>query len=233
MKPRIFRILKAFTAAVLFAALPLTSDAIEATQQPLPGSPDGIKVNGQRAPKTVSISYEAGQVLKLVRAKVNDDVVMAFIENSSSGFALTAEEIVQLHNEGISDKMIQAMLARKKQNAQPQAVVSVVQQAAPQEAAPQQPTVVQQPATVVAQPAVTYVQSQPVYVPAPTTYVYAAPYYSYYDPYPYWGYSAWSPRVSLNFGWGGHYGGHWGHWSGHHVGFRGGSHGGFHGGHRR
>jgi hypothetical protein len=167
---------------------------------------------------------------------VNEDVVMAFIENSSSGFALTAEEIVQLHNEGVSDKMIQAMLARKK--AQPPAVVSVVQQATAQEAAPQQQTqtVVQQPATVVAQPTVTYVQSQPVYVPAPTTYVYAAPYYSYYDRYPYWGYSGWSPRVSFNFGWGGHYRGHWGHWSGHHAGFRGGfhgHHGGFHGGHRR
>src|SRR5829696_1172173 len=112
MKPCMVRISKAITAAVLFAALPLRSEAIEAIQQPLPGSPEGITVNAQRAAKTVSISHDAGQVLKLVRAKVNDDVVMAFIENSSSGFALTAEEIVQLHNEGVSDKMIQAMLAR-------------------------------------------------------------------------------------------------------------------------
>src|SRR6185436_5674364 len=123
------------------------------------------------APKTVWISHEAGDVLKLVRAKVNDDVVMAFIENSRTGFNLSADEIVQLHNEGVSDRMIQAMLARRK--AAPQPTISAPQQ----EVAVAPPTVVQQPTTVVTQPTTTYVQSEP-------TYVYQDPYY-YSSYYPY------------------------------------------------
>lgn len=185
------------------------------------------------------MSHEAGEVLKLVRANVAENVVMAFIESSRTGFNLTADEIVQLHNEGVSDTMIQAMLARKRQT--PQATISVAPEAtqlapAPQ---PQQQIVVQQQPAVVSQPSVTYVQSEPVYVGAPTTYVYRAPYYSYYDSYPYyWGSSYWYPRVSFNFGWrggyyGGHYGygGHWGHYTSvpNYCGF----HGGFRGGHHR
>jgi hypothetical protein len=152
---------------------------------------------------------------------------MAFIENSRTGFSLTADEIVQLHNEGVTDKMIQAMLARKKV-APPQPNIAVAPEPV-QQPAPQQQTIVQQPAQVVTQPSVTYVQSEPVYVGSPT-YVYRYPYY--YDSYPYYWGSYWYPRVSFNFGFG-HYGGYrYNHFapSFHYGGHFGG--GGFHGGYR-
>ncbi|HUS36075.1 MAG TPA: hypothetical protein VM680_12060 [Verrucomicrobiae bacterium] len=178
-------------------------------------NPNGLRIATPRAPKTISMSHEAGEVLKLVRADVADEVVMAFIKGSRTGFNLTADEIIALHNGGVADEMINEMLARKKQA--PPVIVAAPQPAPQPEPAPQQ-TVVQQPA-----PTVTYVQQQPqtVYVPAPTTYVYRAP-YTYYDPYPYYyrGYSAY-PRVSFNFGFG-HFGGyhHYGHF-GHHGSFHG------------
>jgi hypothetical protein len=240
MKPRIVRPSQILTAALLLVFLPAGAYSLET---PAPANPQpGINVPAPRpAPKTVWMSHEATEVLKLVRAHVTEDVVMAFIENSRAGFSLTADEIVQLHNEGVSDKMIQAMLARRKA---PPATVSVAQEAPQPQPMPPQQVIVQQPA----QPSVTYVPSEPVYVTAPTTtYVYPEPYYSYYDPYPFYGgYSGWYPRVSFNFGfrngfYGGHYryGGSWGHSApgghfsgGFHGGYSGGWHGGggFHGG---
>jgi hypothetical protein len=242
MKPHIVRISQTITAALSLAFLPAAGYSLE-TQSTTAQS--GITVPAPKpAPKTIWISHEAGEVLKLVRANVTEDVVMAFIENSRTGFNLSADEIVQLHNEGVSDKMIQAMLARRKT---PQPAIAVTQEAPQPAPQPQQQIVVQQPA----QPQVTYVPSQPVYVTAPaTTYVYREPYYTYYDSYSYpyyWAYSPWYPRVSFNFGFGsGYYGGHyryggsWGHAPIHYSGgFRGGysggvhAGGGFHGGHHR
>lgn len=243
MKPHIVRTSQILTAAFSLAFLPAVAYSLE-TPQTITAQA-GISVPAPKpAPKTVWMSHEAAEVLKLVRANVTEDVVMAFIENSRTGFNLSADEIVQLHNDGVSDKMIQAMLARKK--AAPP-VVAVAQEAPQPQAqpTPQQQIVVQQPA----QPTVTYVPSEPVYVTAPTTtYVYREPYYSYYDSYPYyWGFY---PRVSFNFGfrsgyYGGHYryGGSWGHYApihhyggGFHGGYAGGGWhggGGFHGGHHR
>jgi hypothetical protein len=178
----------------------------------------GLKIATPKPPKTVRISHEAGEVLKLVRAGVTDEVVMAFIKSSQTGFNLTADEIIALHNEGVADELINEMLARKKQA--PRVII-----AAPQSAPRSQQTVVQQSA-----PIVTYVQQpQTVYVPAPSTYVYRAPVYTHYDPYPYYYRSHWSfPRVSFNFGFGHHWGHHhWGHHRFGHFGHRRGFHGHF------
>jgi hypothetical protein len=229
MKPRLF---SQFAATVaLFAALSFPLHALDTAQPAPPAENNGLKVPAPQPSKNAWMSREASDVLKLVRASVNEDVVMAYIENTRTGFNLSADEIVQLHNEGVSDKMINAMLAHRKQI--PQVIAAAPQTAAPEAA--QQQMIAQQPATVVTQPQVTYVQSQPVYVPAPTTYsyVYSQPYYSYYDPL-YWNY--W-PRVSYNFGYrGGFYGRsyypHYAHYAPHSYGggFHGGWSGGFHGG---
>lgn len=175
----------------------------------------GLKVASPKPSRQVWISHEAGEVLKLVRADVPDEVVMAYIKDSKTGFSLSADEIIALHNEGVADEMIHEMLKRKKQAPQP--LIS-----APQSQPQPQQTVVQQAPP----PTVTYVQQpQTVYVPAPTTYVYSAPAYTYYDPFPYYYRSYSYPRVSFNFGFGhhlGYFGHHHRHWGGHrHFGFHG------------
>jgi hypothetical protein len=194
-----------------FLSLAILTSTAETAQ-----NPGGLKIAAPKPAKSVSLSYEAGEVLKLVRSDVADEVVMAFIKNSKTGFNLTADEIIALHNEGVADEMINEMLARKKQAPR---IVVAAPQPAPQPEPAQQQTVVQQPA-----PTVTYVQQpQTVYVPAPITYVYRAPVYTYYDPYPYYYRSYWSyPRVSFNFGFGHHWGHHhFGHFGHHGVGFHG------------
>jgi hypothetical protein len=210
MKPRILPTLTLTAAVVLSVFFTLPVRSIE--------NSSGIKVAAPKPNKTVWISHQAGEVLKLVRAGVANEVVMAYVKNSKSGFDLSADAIIHLHNEGVSDELINEMLARKKQT--PPVIIAAPQ---PQQ---QQPSTVFQPApqSVVTQPAVTYVQPQTVYVPAPTTYVYRSPAYTYYDSYPYYGRSHWYPRVSFNFGFGHHH--HFRHYFGrhHHWGFRGGHH---------
>lgn len=179
-------------ASVLIAVAPrLAAEDVPATPPPsaTPTAP-------------VHLSYAAGEVLKLVQAKMGVDTVAAFIDRSNTGYSLSAEEIVYLRGQGVSDRLITAMLNHAPAPAAPSPV------ATPAPAAPAQGPVIVQPAT-------TYVQT----VPAPTVYV-DAPYYGYYGgyyPY-YYGY----PAVSLSFGFGGYYRGGYYHGGGFRGGFRGG-----------
>jgi len=163
------------------------------------------------APVTSSIpplAYGVPQVLQLVQAKISDDTVIAYINNSRINYGLDANQIIYLRQQGVSDAVVSAMLNQPK----PGAVA----------AAPAAPTATPAPApaqvaSAPVAPTVTYVQSQPTvtYVQTPpTTYYYTQPYY-YYPSYAYY------PPVSLSFGFG---------WGG---GWRGGYHGGYRGGWHR
>jgi len=165
----------------------------------------------------VELSYGMPQVLQLVKAKVSENVILTYVQNSGNRYGLNANQIVYLRQQGVSDAIITAML---NQHAQ-------VAQAAPQQNysdANSAPT-----ATVVAQPATAYVQTVPsstVYViPDTQTYRY---YNGYYDSYPYYGgyYYGWPyPALSFSFGFGGGYRGGY-----YHGGWGGGYRGGYYGG---
>jgi hypothetical protein len=179
--------------------------------------------------RPLRISETAATLLKLQRGDVNEQVIVTYIQNARRNFDLSADDIVYLKKEGVSDKIVSAALSHRAKF--PQVVVSAPQ---PQ---PQQPATVQvqpapQPTVIVAPPQTTYIQT----APAPV-YVYSAPSYRYYNPYPYSysyypyryrhygyhypGYSYSYPRFSFNVGFGrGYHGGFYRHhgWSGHHHG---------------
>ena len=179
--------------------------------------PPGAVPAAQTSP--VQLSYGATEVTQLAKAKVADDTIVAFVQNSGRAYSLTAPEILALRSEGVSDRVITAMLEQqtKKQTDAAAQLASAPPPPAPQPDAASQPAPA--PAAAYAQaPAVTYVQTAPAYAPASTVYVpYAAPTY-YYAPY--YGYSYPAVSLSLGFGFGGYYGGY----------YHGG--GGFHGGRR-
>ncbi|MEI6357681.1 MAG: hypothetical protein WCP53_11365 [Verrucomicrobiota bacterium] len=163
-----------------------------------------------------ALSYGSNEVLKLVRAKVGDDTVVAYIDHATSAYALSATDLIYLRSEGVSDKVLSAMLTRSK-GTEAAAFAPAAPIAPPPPAAapasyvganPQPTQTVVQPAQVVVQPAVT------TYIQAPQQVVVAAPVVYDYGYYPYYGYRY--PAVSLSFGFGG--------------GYRGGYRGGFHGG---
>ena len=150
------------------------------------------------------LAYGVSQILQLAQAKVGDDTIVAYIQNSGNSYGLNADQIIYLRQQGISSAVITTMLNQPKPG---------VAAAAPTTSAPPATS-----STATAAPTVTYVQTVPA-----TTYYYSVPdtTYYYYQPYYYPAYGCY-PGVSLSFGWGGWYGG----------GFRGGGFrgGGFHGG---
>lgn len=185
-----------------------------------------------------TLAWATQEVLKLCRARVSEETVMAFVGRATTSFDLTADDILYLKEQGVSERVLNAMLSQRPN---PGTTVAAAAVPSPTNSGgggkasvltapgvPQTPTVVyQQPP-----PTVVYQQAPPVVVRSSPTYVYSAPYYSSYGCYPYygWGY----PRVSLSFGFG-YYGGHWGGYRGGYCGgYRGGFYhgGGYHGGRR-
>jgi hypothetical protein len=174
------------------------------------------------APK---LPYGVADVVKLNRAQVSEDVILTYVQNSGTVYNLGPQEIVYLHEQGVSDRVINTMQDQRKK-----ATEATAQTAPPAAPAPQTyadtATVAAAPAYY--QPAPVCVQPAPVYVPASTLYVipyYGSGYYvssGYYRPYyggycgsyrPYYGsyyggcYRP-SVAVSVGFGFGGHGYGH-------------------------
>jgi hypothetical protein len=134
-------------------------------------------------------------VLKLSRARVNDDVTLNYIQNSGTIYNLSAKDLIYLKNEGVSDKVVNAMQDQRKraiESSSPSPAVQVYSgtptaTAAAPVYAPQ-PIYVQEPTyfepIAVAEPA--YEPASSVYViPYPTpTY----PRYTFASSYPSYGY---------------------------------------------
>jgi hypothetical protein len=174
----------------------------------------------------VHLPYGVDDVLKLCRGQVNEDVVVAYVQSSGIPFSLSANDIVYLKQEGVSDRIVGAMLDQKNR------YLAANQNVAPGQTAPNY----QQQDNSQAQAPVTYVQppSSSVYV-IPNNGAY--PYYNYgynpyyYSSYPYYGgyYGGYyGPAFGLSFHFGDH-GFHGGGFHGHDFGHGGHSvgHGGF------
>jgi hypothetical protein len=152
------------------------------------------------------MSYGMSQVLQLVQAKVGEDTIIAFIQSSRNSYGLTADQIIYLKQQGVSDAVITAMLK------QPRAGVAEAGPTAPLDA---EPAYAGQDSTATV---------APPDASGPETTYYAQPYY-YDQPY-------YCPGLPFYYGgyWGGGYGGGYraGGFRGG-TGFHGSGGGGFHG----
>jgi hypothetical protein len=200
-------------------------------------------------PAPANLPYGVADILKLSRAQISDDVILNYIQNSGTIYNLAPKDIVYLHDQGVSERVLTAMLAQRQLAAAspsaPAPQSPLAQAAVPAPPPPAPNNIVEAPLTPVYNPPAGIVT--PPSTPAPST-VYVIPYapaeaayYGYYTPYygtPYYGgyyapgycYGGYygGPVVSFGFGFGGrgHYYGGW--HGGFHGGFRGGVHGGGH-----
>ena len=180
-----------------------------------------VAADPSSAPPPVQLSYGVPEILKLGRAHVSDEVIVAFIKSSGRIYRLSASEILYLREQGVSDPVLTAMLESRRNVTAPapQLAPEPAQNAAPANSGSSSP----HSASVVTQPAPTYVAPAPVYVQPSPVYIYPSSSYEYYRPYnnwSYWGY----PALSFGVGFGlGYYGGY-------HGGGHGYYHGGYHGG---
>jgi hypothetical protein len=126
------------------------------------------------------------QILKLEQAKVSDDTIIAYIKNSGINYNLNADQIISLHQQGVSDAVLTAMLSQPR----PAAVTATVPAPASPPSQTYSTTIPADTAMATDQPAAAYVQT------VPTTYYY----YSYSAPYFYY-YPAFYSPIYGSYGW--------------------------------
>src|SRR5439155_1211767 len=60
------------------------------------------------------LPYGVEDVLKLSRAQVSEDITLTYIQNSGTIYDLRPNDIVYLKEQGVSDKLISAMMEQRK-----------------------------------------------------------------------------------------------------------------------
>jgi hypothetical protein len=160
----------------------------------------------------VKLPYGVVDVLSLSRARISEDVILNYIRNTGTIYNLGPGELVYLKNEGVSDRVLNAMLDQH---------TAAVADATAQKATPAVTTTAAPPVY----PNVYAPATTPVYVPIYSepepsgSSVYILPYapvhnayYGYYGPrYSYYstGYYPYSPVFSFGFRVGGGLGPHY------------------------
>lgn len=83
----------------------------DAADQSLANAPGTIISTPSSAPDT-SRNPQLNDVVKLVRAGVNEDILMAYVTNSPNAFDLSSDDVVYLNDLGVSQTVVSAMLQR-------------------------------------------------------------------------------------------------------------------------
>jgi len=172
--------------------------------------------NQAGATQAAALPSGVSEVKKLFKGGISADIIVNYINNSSSSFYLSADNLIALQEEGVPPPVLTAMMQRYG-DLQRQTGMAA---SAPAPARVQAPTPqyssapVQAPAQA---PAPQYYSYAPAQAPASYPYVVAPSYpvydpYYYSDPFLYPGYPFGGP-VFFDFGFGrlgGRFGGHWG-----------------------
>ncbi|HZM01765.1 MAG TPA: hypothetical protein VFC44_01975, partial [Candidatus Saccharimonadales bacterium] len=87
-----------------------------------------------RAQSASNLSPQLQEVVKLTQAHMSDDVILAYIHNSGAAYSLSADNILYLNNQGVSQPVLSALLQSK-----PSAVSTPTTPAPPVGSAPQVP----------------------------------------------------------------------------------------------
>jgi hypothetical protein len=77
----------------------------------------GTMGNAQSAAATQSPQLQ--EVVKLTQAKMSDDVITSYIKNSGASYNLSADDILYLNSQGVSQPVISALLLAKSSGAAP------------------------------------------------------------------------------------------------------------------
>jgi hypothetical protein len=182
-----------------------------------------------------NLPYGVQDVLKLTRAQVSEDITLNYIHNSGTIYTLSPKDIVYLRDQGVSDKVIGAMMNQRQsvptevvnQNATAaQAASAAAAAAAP---VPFGPESAPPPSGPVYVNSPMYIEQPPMYVPpepepAPASSLFVIPYgpsgYGYLPPYPYYSsggcYGCGSTVFVVGRGYGGHHSYQGGHYHGGH-----------------
>lgn len=150
-----------------------------------PSTPSDSLLERLKATMAPKLSPSLAGVEKLAKAGVGEEIVVGYIENSTTRFAPGADDILMLRQAGLSDRALVALLQRDQKLAEaqpapaqiqpPAAVAPLVQPVptvwiAPQPVQAAVPTVITVPVVTCAPPPPVYVQHSPNVIWVPTSY---------------------------------------------------------------
>ena len=75
----------------------------------------GVTSHAQSGPATQSPQLQ--EIVKLTQAKMSDDVILSYIKNSGAAYNLSADDILYLNTQGVSQPVISALLQAKSSGA--------------------------------------------------------------------------------------------------------------------
>lgn len=125
------------------------------------------------------LSYGLEDVVKLTKAGVNEAVILVYLQNSGVAYNLTAQDLIQLQEAGVSTTVTAALMQRGEQVKQNALQAAKQIQTAQAQAA--QTTAAQQAAINAATPTYTVPASTVTYIGYPSSYNYVYRYPAYYD----------------------------------------------------
>jgi hypothetical protein len=156
--------IRPFTISASMLLVVASARAVDTSAQPTTAAAANAPVINHTDPGVAAI----GDVNKMLDAKVDDGVIIAYIHNSHASFNLSAADIIALKDHGASPEVLKALM-----ESPPAATASVY----PQTGAPQTMLTVEAPMT----PSADYSQA-----PADGYDYSSYPYYPYYSGYPYY-----------------------------------------------
>jgi hypothetical protein len=73
-----------------------------------------VEVVAAQGATTQRLPYGADDVLKLSRGKISDDIILTYVQTSGTIYDLKPRDIVHLKEQGVSDKVVNAMLDQRR-----------------------------------------------------------------------------------------------------------------------
>ena len=197
MKTMTFRTGFVLTLGVIAPLVALQSFAVETNSTPA-ATPSQAALSADSSPAAagapVKLPYGVDDVLKLSRAQISEDIIVNYVQTSGTIYSLAPQDIVYLHSQGVSDRVVTAMLDQRRRAtdsvASPGAVSVPSVQPAPSAPVPAEaPAPTETPAPTYTDATAGYNEPTPDYTQpaqvASTVYVIpyapaAAAYYGYY-----------------------------------------------------
>jgi len=95
--------------ALLLALQTNNANAAQSTNQTdRLGRPSRIAAK-PHGPQPIYLTPKVAEILRLNKASVSDDVIVAYIEKSPSDYAVTARELISLHDAGLSERVLKSL----------------------------------------------------------------------------------------------------------------------------
>ena len=102
-------------ALLTLTALPVLAADNPASSSSVTSSPPATAVSPVTAPAQ-KLPYGADDVVKLSRGKISDDIILTYVQTSGMIYDLKPGDIAYLKQQGVSDKVVSAMLDQRRRS---------------------------------------------------------------------------------------------------------------------